>query len=120
MTLREELREPVKDADLAFAVCEPLALFIDCLVVVSKTILEAEIGIFIIPHVNGQIASGLCVVFKKDRFAIGRIAPEETSPRTIAAVFALKGCKMRMGDGEFPENIDYRRLDSVLHRRTSD
>ena len=52
MTLREELREPFKDADLAFGGCEHLALLVDCRVIAGKTILEAEIGIFIIPHVK--------------------------------------------------------------------
>src|SRR5437868_14017242 len=95
-------------------------MLVRCRVSEVKPILEAEIGIFIIPHVTGTIAPGLCVVFSKDRLAIGRISAEETSPDTVAAVFALKGCKMRLEDGEFPENIDHKRLNLVLHRRPSD
>ena len=74
MTVSEGSWEPFKGADLTLCAREPLAFFIDFLVIVSKSILEAQIGILIFPHVDGQIASGLCAVFDEDCFAIGRIA----------------------------------------------
>ena len=53
----------------------------------------------------------------KTGFAIRGIPAKEASPDAIAAIGMLKQVKMRLGNGEFPENIDHERNSILVQHR---
>jgi len=107
MTGTGRLAEPLEGADLALAAGELFALFVDDLVIAGKTVLEAEIGISIFPHVNGQISIRSILVFDQDGFAIAGGKAEEACPNTVAAIRPFKRGNPFGGDGKFPKNVDH-------------
>ena len=105
----ESVREldSLEDANMALAGGELLAGFVNLLVLVGKAALELEIGISMIPHIQGYISARLTGVAEQNGFVIARIAAKELCPHALAAVGRLKRVSMLRWDDELPKRIDH-------------